>query len=84
MKAYRAFSSFLLGHLLLEVANLGADLGPLDIIEEDVDAPEQVKDEFPLVHRLRPELSRDHSATEFEESLENLLDRLALLVLKQS
>jgi hypothetical protein len=28
---------------------------------------------------LRGELSQDHSAVEFEESLENLLDRLALI-----
>ena len=31
VEAYRAFTSFLLGHLLLEVAALGADLGPLDV-----------------------------------------------------
>ena len=28
--AYRAFSSFLLGHLLLEVSALGVDTGPVD------------------------------------------------------
>ena len=28
---YRAFTSFLLGHLLLEVSTHGADLGPLDV-----------------------------------------------------
>ena len=37
VEAYRAFTSFLLGHLLLEVAAHGADLGPLDVVEEDVD-----------------------------------------------
>src|SRR3954471_14661957 len=31
--AYRAFTSFLLGHLLLEVAALGADVGPLDVLD---------------------------------------------------
>lgn len=30
MHAYRAFSSFLLGHLLLEVSALGVDTGPVD------------------------------------------------------
>ncbi len=37
VEAYRAFTSFLLGHLLLEVAALGADLGPLDVVDEDAD-----------------------------------------------
>ena len=76
VEAYRAFTSFLLGHLLLEVAALGADLGPLDVVEEDVDktlAP------YPNVRRLREPLREDHSATEFEDSLENLLQRLALI-----
>ncbi len=76
VEAYRAFTSFLLGHLLLEVAALGADLGPLDVVEEDVDktlAP------YPNIRRLRGPLREDHSATEFEDSLENLLQRLALI-----
>ncbi len=75
--AYRAFTSFLLGHLLLEVASLGADVGPLDVISSDTD--EGSVGEYPRVASLRGALSEDHSATEFEEALENLLDRLALL-----
>ena len=74
---YRAFTSFLLGHLLLEVAALGADLGPLDVVEEDVD-PRRLAP-YPHVRRLRGPLREDHSATEFEDSLENLLQRLALI-----
>jgi AcrR family transcriptional regulator len=76
VEAYRAFTSFLLGHLLLEVAALGADLGPLDVVEDDVDkslAP------YPTVRLLNAELREDHSALEFEDSLENLLQRLALI-----
>ena len=76
VEAYRAFTSFLLGHLLLEVAALGADLGPLDVTEEDADtslAP------YPSVRRLKGELREDHSALEFEDSLENLQQRLALI-----
>jgi len=76
VQAYRAFTSFLLGHLLLEVANLGADLGPLDVIEEDSDKTLQP---YPNVRRLRDELRQDHAVTEFEDSLENLLQRLALI-----
>jgi AcrR family transcriptional regulator len=75
--AYRAFTSFLLGHLLLEVASHGADLGPLDVIEDDE------RDEglagFPTLKRLRTPLSEDHSAVEFEEALEELLQRIALM-----
>ena len=75
---YRAFSSFLLGHLLLEVATHGADVGPLDVIEDgspDYDDLSQT----PTVQRLRSSLSEDHAAVEFEEALENLLDRMAIL-----
>ena len=53
--AYRAFTSFLLGHLLLEVSNLGADVGPLDVLEED-EEPGALA-EYPTVARLRPSLS---------------------------
>ncbi len=73
--AYRAFSSFLLGHLLLEVSAQGVDTGPVE--ETDPSTPE-VADlgSYPHLARLEPELCQDHSATEFEESLESLLDRL--------
>ena len=75
---YRAFTSFLLGHLLLEVATLGGDVGPLDVLEDG--SPEYAGlDEFPTVQRLRASLSEDHAAVEFEESLENLLDRMGLI-----
>jgi len=74
--AYRAFTSFLLGHLLLEVSALGADVGPLDVLEEDQDAGEDRLAEFPTVRRLGADLSEDHSAVEFEEALEELLDRI--------
>ena len=33
--AYRAFTSFLLGHLLLEVSAHGADIGPLDVLDDE-------------------------------------------------
>jgi AcrR family transcriptional regulator len=76
VEAYRAFTSFLLGHLLLEVAARGADLGPLDVIEEDAD--ERLVP-YVNVRRLQGPLREDHSAPEFEDSLENLLQRLALI-----
>jgi AcrR family transcriptional regulator len=77
VRAYRAFSSFLLGHLLLEVATLGADLGPLDVIEEE--GADESAPRHPTVRELRDALTEDHSAEEFEESLEDLLNRIELI-----
>jgi hypothetical protein len=70
--AYRGFTSFLLGHLLLEVSSLGADVGPLDVIDPSTGDPDLV--EYPTVRRLSGALSENHAATEFEEALESLLD----------
>ena len=74
--AYRAFTSFLLGSLLLEVATHGADIGPLDVVDDGSQELEQLHD-YPTVAALRADLSQDHAATEFEESLEQLLERIA-------
>lgn len=78
--SYRAFTSFLLGHLLLEITTLGADIGPLDALE-GTEAQESSRDlaAFPLVRRLHDQLAEDHTTSEFEEALEDLLNRLALL-----
>jgi AcrR family transcriptional regulator len=80
--AYRAFSSFLLGHLLLEASLLGAETGPaeepLDEGNSDVPNADQQLDlgNFPHIQRLEDQLSEDHAAPEFERALEDLLDRL--------
>ena len=76
--AYRAFSSFLLGHLLLEVSAQGADIGPVEQTEPD-DQPTTDLFEYPRLKSLEAELSQDNSPAEFEESLETLLDRLEML-----
>jgi TetR/AcrR family transcriptional regulator, tetracycline repressor protein len=82
VEAYRAFSSFLLGHLLLEASLLGAQTGPaeepLDEGESDVPNADQKLElqDFPHIHRLESQLSEDHAAAEFERALEDLLDRL--------
>jgi AcrR family transcriptional regulator len=80
--AYRSFSSFLLGQLLLESAVRGAEISPLaePLDEGDAAVPESdgkmSLDTAPELFRLRPLLSEDHSDDEFEASLEALLDRL--------
>ncbi|MBL8926986.1 MAG: TetR/AcrR family transcriptional regulator C-terminal domain-containing protein [Pseudonocardia sp.] len=63
--AYRAFSSFLLGHLLLEAAMLGSRPVPAVDLRD-----------FPVLRRLEDRLSQDHAAAEFERALEDLLDGL--------
>ena len=87
--AYRAFSSFLLGHLLLEVSLLVAqacpEQEPLDKGEFTVFCPHQSLnlDELPHVKRLETELSENRAAPEFEQALEDLLNRLNRLMTKQ-
>ena len=76
--AYRAFTSFLLGHLLLEVAALGADVGPLDVLD-DGESRNEKDPAYPTVFRLGADLAENHSAVEFEEALEELLNRIALV-----
>lgn len=72
---YRAFTSFLLGHLLLEVAALGADVGPIP--EKSADEPASpALDDYPNLQRLRPRLTENEVESEFEESLDNLINRL--------
>ena len=81
--AYRAFSSFLLGQLLLESAVRGAETAPVDepLDEGNATIPESEGqlslDSATEVRRLRPLLSQDRSEEEFEVSLESLLDRLS-------
>lgn len=74
--AYRAYTSFLLGHLLLEVSQRGVPISSHDDEVDGAEVPPDALDGYPQVRRLEPLLSEDESAAEFEESLENLLDRL--------
>ncbi|NQX06007.1 TetR/AcrR family transcriptional regulator C-terminal domain-containing protein [Rathayibacter sp. VKM Ac-2856] len=80
--AYRSFSSFLLGQLLLQAVVQGAETSPTDLPLDEGDATipqgdgNVSLDVAPEVRRLRGLLSEDHSDEEFEISLEVLLDRL--------
>ena len=82
--AYRGFSSFLLGQLLLESTTRGAETSPVEVPFDEGNAPipnrdgELDLDSRPATRRLRPRLSEDHSEDEFEISLEALLDRLEM------
>lgn len=83
VEAYRSFTSFLLGLLLLEAAVRGAETAPVDaeLDEGNADIPEgdgrSDLASAPEVRRLKPLLSEDSSDREFEASLEDLLDRLS-------
>ncbi|WP_205850161.1 TetR/AcrR family transcriptional regulator C-terminal domain-containing protein [Nakamurella flava] len=74
--AYQAFSSFLLGNLLLEVANKGVDISPVEQADVDQPSPPDGLDSYPRLRQLQPLLSRDRSAEIFAESLEVLTDHL--------
>lgn len=72
--AYRTFTTFLLGQLLLEVAARGTEFGQVDTHARN--APSADLTTHPNLLRLQELLSEDRGAAEFEEALENLLDRL--------
>lgn len=77
--AYRAFSSFLLGHLLLEVSARGVTTGPVDPQPQASASEDQLLAtlaEHPALARLQADLAEDHAESEFEASLTSLLDRL--------
>ena len=82
VNAYRSFSSFLIGQLLLESAINGAETGPVEVPLDEGGADIRQKDgnlpldDAPEVKRLRSLLSEDRSNEEFEITLEALLDRL--------
>lgn len=81
---YRSFSSFLLGHLLLEASVRGSQTSPVELPLDEGGADIPNLDgqldltHFPAIAQLRPLVSQDRSAEEFEISLETLLDRLEM------
>lgn len=83
-RTYRAFSSFLLGQLLLEASQRGAPTAPVEEPLDEGNAQLPHRDgglnlqDSPHTQRLRPLLSEDRSLEEFENALETLLDRLEM------
>jgi AcrR family transcriptional regulator len=81
VRAYRAYTTFLLGHLLLEVSHRG----PMTDDEDDDAAPAAGSSDvgleaYPHLRALESLLDQDESVAEFEEALESLLDRLEVRV----
>jgi TetR/AcrR family transcriptional regulator, tetracycline repressor protein len=80
---YRVFTSFLLGHLLLEVSSRGATTSPieetLDEGDADIPSPETSSvdvTDYPNLLRTAHMLAEDRTEEEFVAALEALLDRL--------
>ena len=83
VSAYRSYTTFLIGHLLLEVSAHGAQLHPDEAILDDSGPPVRDLSEYPHLARLQPRLSQDRSTAEFEEALEAMLDRIELLLARR-
>lgn len=75
---YRAFSTFLLGHLLLETSTLGGEMG-LSVRDDTEFIESNDLKNYPMVTEFSTVLASDAYQDEFEESLEDLLDRLSLM-----
>jgi AcrR family transcriptional regulator len=77
VRIYRAFSTFLLGHLLLESAIYAVE--PRVSAAEDIEFIE-TNDlaAYPLLMQMSPQLSLDTFDNEFEDSLEELINRMAV------
>ena len=84
VSTYRSFTSFLLGHLLLESAVRGAQTSAVDEPLDEGGATVSNQDGrvdssgSPTITKFRDKLSEDRSDEEFETSLETLLDRLEM------
>ena len=84
VSTYRSFTSFLLGHLLLESSVRGAQTSAVDEPLDEGGATVSNQDGrvdssgSPTITKFRDKLSEDRSDEEFETSLETLLDRLEM------
>jgi len=79
VEAYKAFTSFLLGHLLLEVAGLQVPIGPEETGRIESSSESTDLRGFPTVRKVARQLAEDTAAEEFSASLENLMRRLGHL-----
>jgi AcrR family transcriptional regulator len=71
---YRAFSTFLLGHLLLESSTVDQ---MVDSVEDDIEFFESNRlADYPRLQALGSQLAEDGYANEFEDSLEDLINRV--------
>lgn len=73
---YRAFSTFLLGHLLLESGTLSPE--DTESVDDDIEFFETNDlSAYPRLVQLAPQLSEDAFDVEFEDALEELINRMS-------
>ncbi|MFN3866220.1 MAG: TetR/AcrR family transcriptional regulator [Demequina sp.] len=86
---YRVFTSFLLGHLMLEASVEGAEMAPVEAPLDEGDPREQPDDQdraaladYPTIRRLEGALCTHDTEAEFDAALEAVLDRLDIELLR--
>ncbi len=70
--AYKAFTSFLVGALLLQASSMT----PEALGEEDGSSSQTDLSEYPTVERLQDLLMEDHAQREFDDALDDLIERI--------
>lgn len=78
--AYRTYTTFLLGQLLLEVSASGVVLESGEENLHDDHRRTRNLSDYPHLQRLEPMLSEDHSGVEFEDVLDVTLERIEFLL----
>jgi AcrR family transcriptional regulator len=79
VRAYRTYTSFLLGHLLLEVNEVASDATAIQRPEPDALTDEHLRD-YPNLVRAADQLRVNDSEAQFYDGLDHLLVRLELLL----
>jgi AcrR family transcriptional regulator len=72
---YRAFATFLLGHLLLETATLAGEAEPVVEVDAENSKTDQFS-EYPRLTSLSAQLSQDAFDDEFGNALQDLIKRV--------
>lgn len=71
--AYKAFTSFLVGALLLQVASTAPE-----VLGEEGESHSTDLAEHPTVQRLQNLLMEDHAQREFDDALDDLIERIRI------
>ena len=79
VQLYRAFATFLLGQLLLETSSVLTPEADMPVSEDIAFIETNDLSAYPLVTESAPLLSEDAFADEFEQALEDLINRVAPL-----
>lgn len=73
--SYKTFTSFLMGHLLLEATYRGAEVALTGTEGEVTVAPDRLQ-QYPMVLKLQDQLAEDHTERGFTDGLDDLIERL--------